>query len=92
LTGTPASLLIINTWQIIKTAFVANISYTWKSQNNLWIGTWGDGITVFNQKENTFKHLKNDPAKTSTSVVTIWTIFEDRENIWVGIWRRPQFI
>ena len=52
----------------------------------LWIGTWGDGITVFNQEKNTYKHFKNDPSKPhSLSNNNAWKIYEDADkNIWVG--------
>lgn len=55
-------------------------------QKNLWIGTWGDGITVFNRSRNTFKYYKNDPNDPlSLSSNNAWKIYEDREhNIWVG--------
>jgi signal transduction histidine kinase/streptogramin lyase len=56
------------------------------SKENLWIGTWGDGVTVFNKAENTYKHFKNDPNNTaSLSSNNAWVIFQDRDkNIWIG--------
>ena len=50
------------------------------SEGNLWIGTWGDGITVFNKEKNTFKHFKYDPSNPKgLRGPNIRSIFEDAE-------------
>ena len=56
------------------------------SKGNIWIGTWGDGVTVFNPANNTFKHFKNDPGNASSlNNNNAWIIYEDKDkNIWVG--------
>jgi len=54
----------------------------------LWIGTWGDGLTVFNKEKNTFKHFKFDPANPKgLGGNNVWTIAEDADkNIWLGFY------
>ncbi len=52
----------------------------------LWIGTAGEGLITFDQKQNTFtrfKNLKSDKFSISNDVIN--TIFEDFEGrIWIG--------
>jgi signal transduction histidine kinase/ActR/RegA family two-component response regulator len=56
------------------------------SKGNLWIGTWGDGITVLGRKDNSVLHFRNNPHDPSSLANNnAWTIYEDRmHNIWVG--------
>jgi len=56
------------------------------SKGNIWLGTWGKGVTVYNPVEHTFRHFKNDPDDpTSLNNNNAWVVFEDREkDIWVG--------
>ena len=56
------------------------------SYQNLWVGTYGNGVTVINRNKNTYKHYKNDPSNPhSIASNNGWVIYEDREkNIWIG--------
>src|SRR5690606_8598455 len=62
------------------------ISVLEDSYKNIWVGTWGDGLTVYNRERNTYKHYKHDPADPhSLGGTHPWVIFEDsRKNIWIG--------
>jgi len=54
-------------------------------QGNIWIGTLGSGLFVYNQKSNTTKHFNYDPKNpNSLSSNFITSIFEDSNNqIWL---------
>lgn len=56
------------------------------SSNNLWIGTWGSGLDMYNQLTQKFthhKHDKNNPSCISNDTVT--ALLQDHNgNIWVG--------
>ncbi|MBN1273478.1 MAG: hypothetical protein JXB26_14520 [Candidatus Aminicenantes bacterium] len=53
---------------------------------NLWIGTFGGGINIFDDKNNRFIHTLNDPDTTeSLSSNVILSLYEDSlGTIWVG--------
>jgi len=52
-------------------------------QGNIWIGTFGSGITVFNPVKNTWKYLQKSNAQLPSDYIL--DIFEDSKgNIWVG--------
>ncbi len=54
------------------------------SKNNIWLGTWNEGIFLFDSKTGNFKNIK----KTITNGLqsnTIWKVFEDKQGIyWIG--------
>lgn len=54
--------------------------------NNIWIGTWNNGIDKFNQLEQKFTHFRHDPNDSSTiSDNTINSIIIDKQGmIWSG--------
>ncbi|TAD99074.1 MAG: hypothetical protein EAZ97_09725 [Bacteroidetes bacterium] len=56
------------------------------SENNLWIGTWGGGICLYNPEMQTFKTFDNQKNnKKSLSENRIHCIFEDEnKNLWIG--------
>lgn len=56
------------------------------NKGNIWIGTWADGVTVYNPEKKTYEHFKNNPSDASSlSSNNAWTIFEDSDkNIWIG--------
>ena len=88
MTGKPVSLLNFKHQEGNKNTICGNyvLSVTQDSDENIWIGTWGDGITVFNRKKNSYKQYKNDP-KDPYSLIgnNAWVILKDRENnMWVG--------
>jgi len=35
-------------------------------EGNLWVGTWGGGLSVYNKKEKTFKVFKHSPENTNS--------------------------
>ncbi|HEV3326009.1 MAG TPA: response regulator, partial [Puia sp.] len=53
---------------------------------NLWMGTWGDGITVMNREGKVIRQYKCDPADAgSLSGNNVYFITEDSEdNFWIG--------
>jgi signal transduction histidine kinase/ligand-binding sensor domain-containing protein len=56
------------------------------SANNLWIGTNGAGLDLFNPVLDSFTHYRHDPKnKFSLSNDTVLSILEDHlGNIWIG--------
>jgi ligand-binding sensor domain-containing protein/two-component sensor histidine kinase len=56
------------------------------NSNNLWIGTNGKGIEVYNPKTGIFKRLRSIPNdKNTVSNDFINTIYQDKlNNIWIG--------
>ena len=55
------------------------------SQNNIWIGTLGRGLTKMNNSKNVFTRFDSRNMGLSEDVVT--SIFEDQyQNLWVGTW------
>ncbi|MEJ2614409.1 MAG: two-component regulator propeller domain-containing protein, partial [Ignavibacteriaceae bacterium] len=54
--------------------------------NNLWLGTWGKGILIFNKKTQTISQYYHKPeSPNSLSYNRIMKILIDREgNIWIG--------
>ena len=56
------------------------------NQNNLWLGTWGKGLLIFNKSTNTIKQYYYKPdAPNSLSYNRIMKILIDKEgNVWIG--------
>ncbi len=56
------------------------------SEGQLWIGTFGGGLSLLNQKTSSFQHLVHDANDTTTiSGNQVSSIFEDRSGrLWVG--------
>jgi signal transduction histidine kinase/ligand-binding sensor domain-containing protein len=56
------------------------------SANNLWIGTYGAGLDLFNPVIDSFTHYRHDPKNNlSLSNDTVISILEDHlGNIWIG--------
>ncbi|MEO0293163.1 MAG: two-component regulator propeller domain-containing protein [candidate division WOR-3 bacterium] len=54
--------------------------------NNIWIGTWGGGLSILNEKKKTFTHyLHNEKDENSLSKNNIFGITEDKEgNLWIA--------
>ena len=66
------------------------------NQQNIWIGTWGQGLCLFREKTQTFKSFKifnpgkKIPERESNQ---IYTIYEDHlGNLWVGAWQAGLFV
>jgi len=56
-------------------------------RGNLWIGTWGGGLNLFNTETNTFINYLNHSNNPDDLVVR--GIAEDKDgNIWVGLWNQ----
>ncbi len=54
---------------------------------NLWIGTWGGGLDMFDPRLNTFTHYKKNPSnKNSLSNNKIQSLYVDDQTntIWIG--------
>jgi len=56
------------------------------SNGNLWIGTWGGGLNMFDKTRKTFKRFSHNPAdQNSVADNIIWSVCEDRDGmIWIG--------
>jgi signal transduction histidine kinase/ligand-binding sensor domain-containing protein/DNA-binding response OmpR family regulator len=56
------------------------------SGNDLWFGSYSQGLFLYNRKTDTFKRFSHDPSDpTSIGRNDVRVIFEDsRKNIWVG--------
>lgn len=54
--------------------------------DNLWIGTWGNGLNLFDRTTQTFRHFKNDPGDPkSISHNWIMSLFIDSKGrLWIG--------
>lgn len=61
-------------------------SFCESPDGNIWIGTFGQGISVFNRKSETFKRITNDPGnKGSLLNNSVRALEPDRNgNIWIG--------
>jgi len=61
-------------------------SITEDSKNNIWVGTYGGGISVLNKKTNKFKIYKHSYTDTtSLSNNRIFSVYEDRDGFyWIG--------
>ncbi len=52
---------------------------------NIWIGTYGGGVSYYNYEKDTFKYYKEAQSGDSLSNNFVMALFEDsRGNIWVG--------
>lgn len=56
------------------------------SENNLWIGTGGGGLHLYDRNHDRFTRIVGDPEDWKTlSDNTIWSILEDsRGDLWIG--------
>ncbi|MCU4174266.1 ligand-binding sensor domain-containing protein [Carboxylicivirga sp. N1Y90] len=63
-------------------------SLSFDSQGNILVGTWGQGLYVFDKKEEEFKHIDIEPrftTKSSINYKVILDIYKDSSsNIWLG--------
>ncbi len=53
--------------------------------DNLWVGTGGDGLNLYNTKTRTFTYFNssNSPVKLKSDVITALT-FDNDHNLWLG--------
>jgi len=70
--------------QIRKIAVPSTILFD--SKNNVWIGTWNDGLYRWNRKSGLIAHyLPNKSRHNSINSLCIWDLLEDRHgNIWIA--------
>ncbi len=60
------------------------------SNNNLWVGTQGKGLNLFDRNTNAFKRFQSDMLDYQSSISdnTVTDILEDREGkIWIGTYQ-----
>ena len=59
------------------------------SRNNLWVGTWGGGLSLYNRDLDNFITFTHDPAdRGSIGHNDIWHVYEDSGgNLWVATQR-----
>ena len=71
-----------------KTSIVGNYILTTSedSKGNLWLGTWGDGITILSPERKVIRHIKKDVnGNTGLSSNNVWAILEAKDKrIWIG--------
>ena len=55
-------------------------------EGNIWIGTWGTGVTKYNKKNNEFTDYMHDPEdSTSLSGNAVSYIYQDKSGtLWIG--------
>lgn len=59
-----------------------------KEKNELWIGTDGGGITIYNTNTNKVSYLKQEPYKKALSSSAVDVIYQDRAaRKWIGTFR-----
>jgi signal transduction histidine kinase/ligand-binding sensor domain-containing protein/DNA-binding response OmpR family regulator len=56
------------------------------SRKNLWIGTWGGGLSLYNRDLDNFTSFRHNPDDSSSIRHNdIWNIFEDSaDNLWIA--------
>lgn len=61
-------------------------SITTDNQNNIWVGTFGDGLNLFDRESGTYKRYIHDPTNSkSLSRNFVYTVYESREHIlWIA--------
>jgi len=64
------------------------------SRGNLWIGTWGGGLNLFNpENENFIQYMNDDGQPGSLTSNNVFSILEDNKgNLWIGTVREGLFI
>lgn len=57
-------------------------------KDELWLGTWGEGLCRFDSRSGTVNRYRNTPGdSTSLGNNTVWSICEDRSGtLWFGTW------
>jgi len=63
-------------------------SITSIDSNQLWIGTWGDGLIKYNHKTKDSRQFRNDPSDPNSlsSDKAGCVIFDKDDNLWIGTW------
>lgn len=57
-------------------------------QGNLWIGTYGGGINIWNVASRQMHYIKSGDSKSSLSGAVVYDIYEDKEGrMWIGTLR-----
>jgi ligand-binding sensor domain-containing protein/signal transduction histidine kinase len=56
------------------------------NQGNLWVGTYGGGLNLYDYSTKSFTHFKNDPLEKGTlSHNDVFSIFQDKQgSLWVS--------
>ncbi len=56
------------------------------AEHNIWVGTWGGGIFIFNKELDNFKQLAHQPNNPNTPRSSfIYDLFKDEQgNMWIG--------
>lgn len=82
--------------EIVKFSFSPNDPHTLRgniiyclyedTRGNLWVGTWGGGLSLYNRETDTFLTFQHDDSNPgSIGHNDIWSIFEDsRGYLWIG--------
>jgi two-component sensor histidine kinase/streptogramin lyase len=66
-----------------------NYGYIWsivqRSENELWLGSYGGGLISFDIEKERFYQLKSNQRNSTYEDNLVWTLFKDRsEDIWIG--------
>ena len=87
-TGLKKFDLKTETWSVYNPANMPNLNILdiiIKNKNELWLGTVGNGLGIFNKKNQTFQFFKNDPGNPR-SPVSNWVhgnLIEHENAIWL---------
>jgi len=67
--------------------FEANINAICEqSTGKIWLGTWGQGILIYDRKKGTYRQIKS--SKETLSSLRVWNIREDKNGkMWIGTGR-----
>jgi len=67
--------------------FEANINAICEqSTGKIWMGTWGQGILIYDREKGTYKQIKS--SKETLSSLRVWNIIEDKNGkMWIGTGR-----
>jgi ligand-binding sensor domain-containing protein/DNA-binding CsgD family transcriptional regulator len=72
---------------VVKSIFCPKGSYGEDRQKRLWLGYFGDGLSLFDPHARRFRHFRtkpNDPLSIGGN--NVWSITEDKKGqVWVGI-------
>ena len=64
------------------------LSICGQDAGRLWVGTWGGGLNLFDEKSGDFQHYLHDPMdpkSLSDPDNEIWVLYKDRQgHLWVG--------
>lgn len=58
-------------------------------KDEIWVTSYGMGLSVFNKKTKRFRHYRHDPSNPNT-VISDWSyslLVDDKETLWIGTFK-----